>query len=515
MLDSMRPVVLRFRDAFVRSRLLREENGIALIMALGMLTVLALVLASVIFLTASGARDAKRTNAGQKAYAIAEAGLNSALAQLAPHYPSFSPAGLSSWVTPTTGLAYPGGTVGWTGTFSGSDWTLTGTGTITNPAGGNAVVRTVSANLHVSQVPADFQPFGIFSGDPNAECTDIGGGVTVNVPIYVKNCLVLRGSSSAPADPNTKAWDPGPYTAGVSQHTVTVNVVNGLTLQNGMHIGYNSAPNDHRVKSVAAGSCASCDATTVFSVSPTTNTPDNSISLPTLDADSIYASVNWGGATCSTGTNPFDVSPYVRNNTGGNLFGSTYNCSLTDSLGKPHSISYNTGTHALAVNNSWYIDGDVSLPNATVVYTGKGTIYVNGTVTASPSANLCTTALCGSWDPTDPLQPNLLFVSLNAPISPTLPQATSFTVKGTFEANAWAVGNGAGDTSPIVPTALCSNGAFMENGGSQMSGSVWTQNGCAKLTGGGVLHSAVALPSGSPVSTQWALLSPISGYKGG
>jgi hypothetical protein len=44
---------------------------------------------------------------------------------------------------------------------------------------------------------------------------------------------------------------------------------------------------------------------------------------------------------------------------------------------------------------------------------------------------------------------------------------------------------------------------------------VWTQNGCSSITGGGVLHSAVALPSGSPVATQYALLRPISGYKGG
>jgi hypothetical protein len=30
-----------------------------------------------------------------------------------------------------------------------------------------------------------------------------------------------------------------------------------------------------------------------------------------------------------------------------------------------------------------------------------------------------------------------------------------------------------------------------------------------------VLHTAVALPSGSPTSTQFALLSPITGYNGG
>jgi hypothetical protein len=43
------------------------------------------VLTTVIALTAAGARDSHRVNAGQQAYAVAEAGLNNALAVLNQH----------------------------------------------------------------------------------------------------------------------------------------------------------------------------------------------------------------------------------------------------------------------------------------------------------------------------------------------------------------------------------------------------------------------------------------------
>jgi len=515
--SAMRPKLRRLDDLCVRSRAVRDERGIALIMTLGVMLVLTVVLTTVIFLTASGARDANHTNAGQKAYAVAEAGLNNALAQLAPHYPILSPAGDSSWVSGPS-QAYPGGgaclasapCVAWTGVFSGTDWTLTGTGTVPNPSGGTSpVVKTVSATLHVSQVPTDIQPFGIFSDDPQAQCTDIGGNVSVNVPIYIRNCMLLHGTFDTG---DAKIWEPSPY----SPATVTVNVVHALTLNGAAAtIGFQAGAVDHRVKSVAYGSCVAC--TGAIHALSETSSPDNSISLPALSAAGLYSGTNWAGATCTgTAANPFDISPYTRNNTGGNLFpgSGNYSCTLTDSFGKTHSIAYDAATHALSITNSWYIDGDVAFPNATINYTGKGTIYVNGSVSLTAHAAICASPTCTTWDPTNPANPNLLIVALNASSTPV---ASPFTLNGQamMEASAWAVGNGTGDSSPTPPTATCATGAFSSTGSAYIGGSVWTQNGCSIISGGGVLHTAVALPSGSPTSTQFALLSPITGYNGG
>jgi Tfp pilus assembly protein PilX len=68
-------------------RLQRDEEGIALVLAILIMLVLSIVLGSVIFMTAAAARDAHRSNAGQKASALAESGLNNALAVLNANYP--------------------------------------------------------------------------------------------------------------------------------------------------------------------------------------------------------------------------------------------------------------------------------------------------------------------------------------------------------------------------------------------------------------------------------------------
>ena len=57
-------------------------------LAIVSMLVLTIVLTTVIFLTAAGARDAHRTNAGQKAYGLAESGINNALAVLVHNYES-------------------------------------------------------------------------------------------------------------------------------------------------------------------------------------------------------------------------------------------------------------------------------------------------------------------------------------------------------------------------------------------------------------------------------------------
>src|SRR3954447_25892669 len=68
-------------------RLLHDEEGIALVLAILIMLVLTISLTAVIFITAAAARDAQRTNAGQKASALAESGINNALALLNVNYP--------------------------------------------------------------------------------------------------------------------------------------------------------------------------------------------------------------------------------------------------------------------------------------------------------------------------------------------------------------------------------------------------------------------------------------------
>src|SRR6478672_8708671 len=59
-------------------------------LALVTMLVLTITLSTVMFMTAAAARDAHRSNAGQKASALAESGLNNSLAVLNANYPGIT-----------------------------------------------------------------------------------------------------------------------------------------------------------------------------------------------------------------------------------------------------------------------------------------------------------------------------------------------------------------------------------------------------------------------------------------
>src|SRR4051794_32449773 len=115
---------------------LRDESGIALVMALGIMLALTIALTGVVAFSSASGRDAHRTNAGQKAYALAEAGVSNALSVLYANYPSppgspdpGCPAGCppGTPLLPSRTTAYDGGScaapvnncVTWSGTFVG------------------------------------------------------------------------------------------------------------------------------------------------------------------------------------------------------------------------------------------------------------------------------------------------------------------------------------------------------------------------------------------------------------
>src|SRR5215213_10375391 len=71
----------RILPARLRERLC-DESGVALVMALGIMLVISIGVSASLEFTSSSGRHAGRSNAGQKAYALAEGGLNNAIAVL-------------------------------------------------------------------------------------------------------------------------------------------------------------------------------------------------------------------------------------------------------------------------------------------------------------------------------------------------------------------------------------------------------------------------------------------------
>jgi type II secretory pathway component PulK len=70
------------RQTGSRLRLAREERGIALVMALGVMMVLAIVIASISYYTVSNSGAASHSSQEDKAYNLAEEGLNYAYSVL-------------------------------------------------------------------------------------------------------------------------------------------------------------------------------------------------------------------------------------------------------------------------------------------------------------------------------------------------------------------------------------------------------------------------------------------------
>src|SRR6476619_4235590 len=115
--------LVRRRLAAAWRRLLHEEDGVALMLALVSMLVLTIALSTVMFMTAAGARDAHRSNAGQKASALAESGLNNALAVLNANYPGIVAYPGDPNLLPSRTTTYPTGTATWSGVMEAAPTT--------------------------------------------------------------------------------------------------------------------------------------------------------------------------------------------------------------------------------------------------------------------------------------------------------------------------------------------------------------------------------------------------------
>jgi hypothetical protein len=248
MMASMRLYIFRAGKAWAGSRFHRDEKGIALALAIAAMLVLTLVLTSVIFLTSSSARDAHRTNAGQKAYNLAQAGISSALAVLNSNYPASVFPGpsnlLSSAGCPCTSQ-YATGSVVWNGSLNPApataewryEWDLTATGSVKNPTGPSAnITRKVTAVVPVV-IP------DTTSIDPSQSTLNwiygrgitFGQSVIVKSPVFATGDLTLAGTATIgetiPAD---AAGNP----ARPNKVNVTGNVLQNNVGSNQNHIGH-------------------------------------------------------------------------------------------------------------------------------------------------------------------------------------------------------------------------------------------------------------------------------------
>src|SRR5919108_2307677 len=182
-------------------RLLRRQDGITLVMAVGILGMLTRTGTTLVYYSNTNARSAQYSDKNASAYDLAEAGINEMMAVLSKPENN----ALNQYLLPQTTHTFSAGSVTWSGTLAqnangASTWTLTSTGKIRNPNRAADVTRTLTAKVPV--VPTYTQPLNnpswnfIYSRATGSTCDmTVQQSVVVASPLYVAGNLCLTNSA--------------------------------------------------------------------------------------------------------------------------------------------------------------------------------------------------------------------------------------------------------------------------------------------------------------------------------
>jgi hypothetical protein len=450
------------RVAAAWRRLVREEEGVALVLVIVSMLVLTLTLTAVMFMTAAGARDAHRTNAGQRAYSLAESGVNNALAVLEANYPGTAGYPGDASLLPTRTTTYPTGSVTWSGTLDNSppdvgwadQWNIVSTATVPNPTGPDAapVARTVKAVVPVIKPPVtpigQNNPLNFIYGN----AVNFPQSVIVASPVYAVNDLRLGNSSTisewignAPGSPNKVAVGGNFYE---EQNANRAGHVNGnVSPANDLGEMYVQGQCSTKANDVALHPCVWGATDQIWATTHGNTIPPDFLDYvpkltccapytfqPTLapfeaarsSMGEAYRTADLGPLSpCTTGSLPTSVFPRGLDTASGadlNLNNSatptgTAAINLTPSgvayscRSRAGELSWN-GTDKLTVRGTVFLDGSATITSAASAQAksvGQGTIILTGTfmmknallcvkTTGSGNGTHCDTAT-GAWDP--------------------------------------------------------------------------------------------------------------------
>jgi hypothetical protein len=414
---SGRPLDRRYHAQRMRRvvLILRQENGMALVMALGIMSVLTALAVTLFTYTTANSRLGSYGGTTQKAYVAAEAGVNSAVAVLGLStnnaldpcllHPPTDPTGTTCATHAPFQASYDGGTVSWYGSLDQTSqlWSVTSTASFHNPTGPGAapITRTLHATVPITANQNDpantaIWNFIISTKTSNSTTCDVtlANSVQIAEPLYVAGNLCMNNTA--------QVLQPG-------STPVKMIVLGKLALLSPQNsVGTSSQP---IYEADIAGGCASSITSTSHictsgdKVYATTLLSTASpIALPVVDDGNAYLSAKPGPKNpCSvtSGTSPtwdndttLDLANYPNGSvpTAFNLTpGSNYTCQATDASGNVvGQLDWNNATKRLTIKGKMYIDGSVYADNGVVdLYTGSATLYISGLFSISNSTKIC------------------------------------------------------------------------------------------------------------------------------
>jgi Tfp pilus assembly protein PilX len=429
------------------SKRLRQEEGIALVMALGITVVLIIFVASMIGYTSSNSRAARLSSSDLMARQYADAGLNAAYSIIVnqkvisggnpsaanllgcngvtgaadTNGPSncASPTAKVICVAAASGCASgAAGSASVYGFYSGvnpssyngvavpsSTWLLVSSGYARNPEG-TSVIKTTTAFVHISPlnsgaVAAAWNHMFITSPLTANVCSvDFGGNnMTITNPLYAVGNVCISG-------PNTTIQE------NANGQPIDLMIGGKLVLSgSGSKAGTDAA---HPLTSgVVVGGC-----TTVSVSSATTACNSGSYSYwvatldtfvpteaPEMPASEILNDYNnsdpgpkhacaAGGLPATTFETAGDTTQNATNATFELTPSTSYTC-VSQSGAGTGQMSWNATTKALTINGNVFLDGNLTITGAGSTYTGTGVIEAAGTITFNGnSTTLCATSPC-------------------------------------------------------------------------------------------------------------------------
>jgi hypothetical protein len=480
-----------------QARTLRQlafsESGQSLVLALVVMSALTISIGALISFTTGNEAQFSRDRESARAFHVAEAGLNNALAVIANADDNDVQA-VGSVLGP-----YNFSLDGASGTYTMHKYLKTdpacGVSSATSPNG--KITRTIQETAYwkTASTPLDaIFNYGLVVDNQGAACTDTHG----TAPLTIKDVWI--SGDFCPAG-NVGLQPP-------AAHTGSVYIGGVYQGRNNTNIGTSALP--YQTADIVGGCvnqntpeiCSDSANSNVYADAPPTVDP-SSLTLPDINATTTYNSGNWSTPTCTGGSFTFDndsskngsLSTTTLMPSGGN-FDCTVNNSNGDIVGH---LAWNSTTKQLSISGTIWIDGNVDLSNSgtyvkdsVVSGANGGTIFVNGTVSGSSNITVCGPAASGvatgygcptTWDPNQGMLGIVVVNPLNA--------ATAFNRNG----------NGELDITLLV------NQGYADTGGTTVMGPVLADTATVGGNGGSIVPHAppTGFPSSATTQATWAV----------
>lgn len=387
---------------------LRQEDGMTLILAVGILAILTIVSTTMITYTSSSARNAGYQRSEDVTIDLAEAGLARALSKLAAAPNALAPTLLAE---ETHNL--DGGSVTVSGVLSAEMWNITSKSSVSNPSGGNPLSKTLTMQVQIGIDPSANNAWNyVYSDAPESEgCMVLKNNVVIASPLFVKGDLCLQNNARAEGSMVKTGGDifiEGNNASVGNPATSPITYVPELKTAQGC-----------RRSSSATPSLSDC--TTANRVWATSTSGDpGTLQKPVVDFSYWYTYSRPGpvyDCTETTGNIPkpaghatmFDRDTTLDRDRDSfdPMPANPYSCTVMSGANLLGKISWTPDNGDadeygdLQVLGTVFIDGNIDFKSGRkAIYTGRGTLYASGKIEFDGNTQVCGTANCdlNAWN---------------------------------------------------------------------------------------------------------------------